>query len=82
MELRVYALSFNSSNLAFMVGLPRVSFLMVTSWALSLASRRLRSVPRRASLEKESRFCVIVAAKAVTDESAHSRFVLTDSSIS
>ena len=32
--------------------------------------------------EKGSRFCVIVAAKAVTDESAHSRFVLTDSSIS
>jgi len=32
--------------------------------------------------EKESRFCVIVAPMAVTDESYPSRFVLTDSSIS
>ena len=44
------ALSFSSSNLASMVGLPRVSFLIVTSWALSLARPRLRPVPRRASL--------------------------------
>ena len=40
----------SSANLAAMVGLPRVSFLIVTSCALSLANRKLRSVPSRASL--------------------------------
>ena len=39
-----------SANLAAIVGLPRVNFLMVTSCALSLARRKLRSVPSRASL--------------------------------
>ena len=33
-----------------MVGLPRVNFLMVTSCALSLANRKFRSVPIKASL--------------------------------
>jgi len=37
-----------SANLLAIVGLPRVSFLIVTSCALSLARRRFRSVPRRA----------------------------------
>ena len=36
--------------LAAIVGFLRVSFLIVTSWALSLARRRLRSVPSSASL--------------------------------
>ena len=35
---------FSSSNFAAIVGFLRVSFLMVTSWALSLARRRLRCV--------------------------------------
>lgn len=42
--------AFSSANLAAIVGLRRVSLRMVTSCALSLASRRLRSVPSRASL--------------------------------
>ena len=37
------------SNFAFMVGFFRVSFLTEMSWALSLASRKFRSVPRSAS---------------------------------
>ena len=40
----------SSANLAAIVGLPRVSFLIVTSCALSFARRRFRSVPSRASL--------------------------------
>lgn len=40
----------SSANFAAMVGLPLVSFLIVTSWALSFARRRLRSAPSRASL--------------------------------
>ncbi|MEY9405466.1 putative XRE-type DNA-binding protein [Bradyrhizobium japonicum] len=41
---------FSSENFAAMVGLPRVSFLIVTSCALSFARRRLRSAPIKASL--------------------------------
>lgn len=39
-----------SSNLAFIVGFPRVSRLMVSPSALSLARRRFRSEPISASL--------------------------------
>lgn len=42
-------LSFNSSNLAAIVGFLRVNFLIVTSCALSFARRRFLSVPNRAS---------------------------------
>ena len=50
-----YASSFGawsrrSANLAAIVGLPRVSRVMVTSCALSFARRRLRSAPSSASL--------------------------------
>jgi hypothetical protein len=41
--------SLSALNFSDMVGLPRVSFLIVTSCALSFASRRLRSVPISAS---------------------------------
>ena len=41
--------SLSSTNLATIVGLPRVSLLIVTSCALSFARRRFRSVPSRAS---------------------------------
>ena len=44
-----WSVGLSSANLAAMVGLPRVSFLMLTSWALSLAKRRLRSAPTNAS---------------------------------
>src|SRR5438552_15607421 len=40
----------SSANFAAIVGLPRVSFLIVTSCALSFARRRLRSAPINASL--------------------------------
>jgi hypothetical protein len=40
---------FSSANLAAIVGLPRVGFLIVTSCALSFAKRRLRSVRSSAS---------------------------------
>jgi hypothetical protein len=39
----------SSANFTAIVELPRVSFLMVTSCALSFARRRLRSVPSSAS---------------------------------
>jgi hypothetical protein len=40
----------SSANFAAIVGFPRVNFLIVTSWALSFARRRLRSAPINASL--------------------------------
>lgn len=40
----------SSANFVAIVGLDRVNFLIVTSCALSLARRRLRSVPIKASL--------------------------------
>ncbi len=55
-EERKYAIDglrhycFNSSNFAFMVGLPWVSFLMVKSSALLLARRKLFSEDSSASL--------------------------------
>ena len=47
---KIYNQSFSSSNFAFIVGLPWVSFLMVKSSALSLANLRLFSDESNAAL--------------------------------
>ena len=49
LENLLYLSSFVPANFAAMVGLFRVSLLMVTSCALSLAKRRFLSVPNNAS---------------------------------